>query len=267
MLTVEVLISAMYLDDIEIVNRTNIQTDAVVINQCNIDEYKEFSHKTSTVKLFSSTDRGLSKSRNKAIELATGDICLFCDDDEYLYNGYKDIILKAYSELPNADIIVFKFLYPGKKYGISIKKIGFLNSSSISSVELSFKRKSIVDSQIKFNHNFGSGSIYSAGEENMFIYDCLNKGLQIYYYPLEIGKLLDGEGSKWFRGFNEKYFFDKGAWLAACFPKLKYIIVFYALYRFRKLSEMNYILTFKYLWKGLNLYKRKLSYIDYKESI
>jgi glycosyltransferase involved in cell wall biosynthesis len=262
---VEVLISAMNLSDTSIIESTNIQSDSVLINQCDFDDYKEVSYKSSTVKYLSTTERGLSNSRNKAIELASGDICLLCDDDEYLYKDYEDIILKAYAEMPDADLIAFKFLYPQKTYSNSVKKIGFINASTISSVELTFKRKIIIDSKVRFNTYFGSGSIYSAGEENMFLYDCLRKGLKIYYVPVEIGKLIEGDESRWFKGFNEKYFFDKGAWLAACFPKLKYILIFYVVLRFRKLSEINLGLTLKHLWIGMNAYKNKLSYMEFKQ--
>lgn len=264
---VEVLISAMHLSDFSIINSTNIQTDAVVINQCDVTDYKVLQLQSSTVKLISTTERGLSNSRNKAIELATGNICLICDDDEYLYEDYGILISNTYAKIPDADVIAFKFLYPQKTYSNSIKKIGFLNASTISSVELSFRREKIIDSKIRFNKYFGSGSVYSAGEENMFLYDCLRKGLKIYYVPIEIGKLVEGEESMWFKGFNEKYFFDKGAWLSACFPKLKYVLIFYVTFRFRKLSELNNLLTFKFLWNGMRAYKNKLSFKDYKGKI
>lgn len=263
MQNVEVLISAMNLLDTSIIDRTNIQTNAVLINQCDVDDYKIVQIETTELKFFSTTERGLSNSRNKAIELATGDICLLCDDDEYLYKEYEDIILKAYSEFPDADLIAFKFLYPKKKYSNTIKKIGYINASTISSVELTFKRRKIIDSEIKFNINFGSGSIYSSGEENKFLYDCLEAGLKIYYVPIEIGKLIEGNESTWFNGFNENYFFNKGAWLAACFPTLKYILIFYVTFRFRKLSKLNSLSTFKIIWHGMRAYKNKLSYMEF----
>ena len=264
MQNVEVLISAMNLSDISIIDRTNIQTNAVLINQSDFNEYKTLKFESSDVKFFSTTERGLSNSRNKAIELASGDICLVCDDDEFLYKDYEDMILKAYSEIPDADLIAFKFLYPQKTYSNAIKKIGYINASTISSVELTFKRERVIDSKIKFNNYFGSGSIYSSGEENIFLYDCLKKGLKIYYVPIEIGKLVEGKESMWFNGFNENYFFNKGAWLSACFPLLKLVLIFYVTFRFRKLSELNSMLTFKYLWYGMRAYKNKLSYIEFK---
>lgn len=262
--TLDVLISVMNLKDIHsFVKKTNIQSNSVIIDQCDTLYSETFKIGSSTVIYISTKERGLSNSRNMAMELASSDICLLCDDDESLYKGYQDLILNAYEQLPEADIIAFKFNYPQKKYGNSVKKIGYLDVPKISSVELTFKREKIYHSGIRFNTDFGSGSIYSAGEENLFLFDSLRKGLKIYFVPVEIGKLIKGNESLWFKGFNEKYFFDKGAWLSACFPKLKYIMIFYVTYRFRKVSELNILSTFKLLSAGMKAYKSRLSYSNY----
>ncbi len=259
---VEVLISAMHQPDTSIVENTNIQSDVVLINQCDIDEYKEISYENSTIKYLSTTERGLSKSRNKALELATGEICLICDDDEYLYNNYDKIIQRGYDEIPKADVIIFKIKHPSKKYWEKPKQIGYLEIPKIGSVQISFKRCKVLEKEILFNTKFGAGAMYSAGEENMFLYDCLSKGLKIYYIPIEIGSVKQEE-STWFKGFNEKYFFDKGAWLSGCFPILKYVLIFYVVFRFRNLSEIKLRLTFKFLWDGMSAFKNKISFYDY----
>lgn len=257
---VEVLISAMHLNDDSILEQTNIKTNGVLVNQCNVEAYKEIIFKGSKVKILSTLERGLSKSRNKAIELSENEVCLLCDDDIQLYSEYENLILKAYREIPDADIIAFKLLYPGKTYGNKIKRINFFNATKVSSVEITFKRKKVLSSQIKFNEFFGSGSTYSLGEENLFLFQCLQKKLKIYYVPVEIGKLLEGKDSQWFKGFNEKYFFDKGAWLACCFPYLKYFLVFYVVLRFRKESEIPLLHVAKCLWSGISSFKTKVSF-------
>jgi glycosyltransferase involved in cell wall biosynthesis len=264
MQNVEVLISAMNLLDTSLLESTNIQTDAVLINQSNLEDYQEINYKSISVKFFSTLEKGLSKSRNKAIDLATGDICLICDDDENLHDNYEKLILKAYSEIPDADVIAFKFKYPGKKYDNSIKSIGYLNASTISSVEITFKRKKIVESKIRFNEYFGAGSVYALGEENLFLFDCLDKGLKIYYVPIEIGSVKQEE-STWFNGFNQKYFFDKGAWLSECFPILKYFLIFYVVFRFRKVAEISKQKIFQSLWSGMKANISKLSFLEYNQ--
>ena len=86
---IQVLLSCMHQVDHTIVKRTNIQTDAVVINQCDRNEITtyQFSNKLNQIcnVIFVSTiERGISKSRNMALKYATGDICIICDDDEIL---------------------------------------------------------------------------------------------------------------------------------------------------------------------------------------
>ena len=79
---VEVLISAMYQSDYSIFEKTNISTDALLINQCDKNEYSKRETKTGIQRCVYTTERGLSRSRNNALINATGKYCLLCDDDE-----------------------------------------------------------------------------------------------------------------------------------------------------------------------------------------
>lgn len=55
----------------------NITIDCVVINQCDKEGYEKYKN----FKIYSYTDRWVSKIRNFAIEKSTGDILLFYDAD------------------------------------------------------------------------------------------------------------------------------------------------------------------------------------------
>ena len=57
---------------------------------------------------------------------------------------------------------------------------------------------------------FGSGNKYYMGEENIFLYDCLKKKLNIYYMPVKIGTLKVINESRWFKGYNSNFFKVKG---------------------------------------------------------
>ena len=94
------LISCMHEKDHSIIERSNVQTDVVVVNQCDKDSVDEFDFKnkkgeTCHAKFINTTERGLSRSRNMAIRNAWGDVCLICDDDEWLSDDYADTIIKA----------------------------------------------------------------------------------------------------------------------------------------------------------------------------
>lgn len=130
---VEVIISAMHQKDLSIIDATHIQSDALLINQCDEDSYVEENREYGKIRCISTIERGLSRSRNMAISNAIGDYCLICDDDELLYSGYVEKIIDAFEQHQDADIICFKIKIEGKKYSNREMRIGFLRSLRISS--------------------------------------------------------------------------------------------------------------------------------------
>jgi glycosyltransferase involved in cell wall biosynthesis len=232
---VEILISAMHQKDFNLFYATRITTDALMINQSDIEDYV-CKNNDNGWRIISTTERGLSRSRNKAIENAKGGICLICDDDEVLYDGYASKIQQAYSQFPDADIICFKVLFEGKSYSNKSYKIGYLKALRVSSVQMTFRLKSIMDANVRFDTDYGSGTPMGSGEENIFMYDCLKKGLRAYYVPIDIGEVKQ-VNSKWFRGFTEDYFWKRGKIIRrmmgcwGCFYLLYFAITKYRRYR------------------------------------
>jgi len=199
----------MYQIDMSIVERANISSSAVVVNQCDRDLYEEIAVGENRIRMFSCLDRGLSKSRNKALKESAADICLLCDDDEHLEDDYVSKIQEAYEKYPDADIIAFRLERSSRSYWTVPRRINYLNSLKISSCQISFKRNSIIGRGIFFDETFGAGTRYSFGEENIFLYECLKKGLKVYYLPIKIAFVAD-EKSTWFNGFTTQYFFNRG---------------------------------------------------------
>ena len=205
----EVLISAMHQKDNRIFERTNINTDALLINQCDIESVIEYSESGNYYRIISTTERGLSKSRNKALEYAKGTYCLICDDDEILYEDYENKIVRSFQDNPEMDIICFQLKLDGKNYSDKEYKVGFLRALRVASVQVAFKLDSIKANNLRFDEAFGSGTPVGSGEENIFLYDCLRKGLKIKYMPVCIGEVAQSN-SKWFKGFDEEYFYNRG---------------------------------------------------------
>ena len=93
-MTLNLLIACMHEKDTSIIKRSNVQSDVVVVNQCDHDSVEEFDFLnkkgiTCHAKFINTTERGLSRSRNMAIENAQkADVCYICDDDEYLVDDY-----------------------------------------------------------------------------------------------------------------------------------------------------------------------------------
>ena len=102
---VTVLISCMNQNGHDIIKKSNIQTNVIVVNQCDIDKEEQyiFVNKRGvecSAIIHSTTERGLSRSRNRALELSSGaDICIVCDDDEFFPDNYEDLVLKQYEKV------------------------------------------------------------------------------------------------------------------------------------------------------------------------
>jgi len=95
-LKLEVLMSAMHQDNFDIENKTKINSDLLIINQCDKDDYVEMTVDGHLWRMISTTERGLSKSRNMALENAKGDIFLCLDSDEILNSKAIEIIINDF---------------------------------------------------------------------------------------------------------------------------------------------------------------------------
>lgn len=198
----------------ELVENMNIKSNAIIVNQ--IPEKKIlFTNEVCGNKRFISVkDRGLSKSRNLALQLCSFDICALADDDMYYTNNYEKIILDAYSTYPDADIIAFVVdheNYKKKKKKLKEGSLSLLKTMKIQSVQITFKKSSIANKNIVFDNDFGAGSIYPWGEENIFLFDCKKRGLNIYYVSTKIATLIDTNVSSWSRNNTIEHYNKQGA--------------------------------------------------------
>lgn len=219
-MNLEVLISCMNQQDMKIAEQTGIQTDALIINQCPQLEYSDdassdrntFAVQNSSrgnIRMLSTNTRGLSKSRNLAIQQAVGDVCLLCDDDEQLDSSYEKIILNAYEVLPEADIICFRIANQPSRLKQKEQRLTKWTAMRIASWQITFRRESIINSEIRFDENMGAGTGNGGGEEVKFLRDCIGAGLKAYYVPNSIGTVAQTE-STWFKGFDRDFFYKRG---------------------------------------------------------
>ena len=223
-MTLEVLIATMHQTDFSLIERMNVQSDAIVVNQCECYKYHEIKKNGYIIKWFDVAERGLSRSRNIAFSKATADICLLVDDDEILKSDYEKAILDEFENNNRADLITFNLCSIGnvsKRYVNKDRhRLYFFNIMRYGSARIAFKRQKIANSRILFAPNFGAGTDISSGEDSLFLRDCLNKGLRAFSSPISVADIDDGEGnSSWFNGYTEKYFMDMGSIFAAMSPK------------------------------------------------
>ncbi len=207
--TLEVLLSCMYQQDTSIAQRSGITTDVLIINQSDTDGYEKEEKNGMQIRMISTKERGLSRSRNMAMENAEGDICLFCDDDEKFVPGYREKILRLFRKIPDADIIAFAISGQPCRLKQRPQRLHYLQLLKIKSVQIAFQRETVLFSGVRFDKFMGAGSGNGAQEENKFLLDCRKAGLRIYYVPLEIAAVAQ-ERSTWFSGYTEDFFYKRG---------------------------------------------------------
>lgn len=256
---VQVLVSTMHQSDSSLIERMQIATDAVIVNQCDRDSEEDFLFHGHHITWINSTTRGLSKSRNICLDHASGDICLFADDDLNYIQGYETVVVDAFQKNPECSILRFKVKgieKPFKQYPDQSKKIGFLDSLKMSSVEIAVLRESI--SGIRFDEQIGAGTDFFMGEENAFLAECLRKGLTIKYIPQTILELHVGNSS-WYNGMNDRYFISRGAAFAAMKTKVTDLLILqFAIRKYKRYrKDVSFVEAFQLMKTGKKKYLRK----------
>lgn len=172
-------------------NYQNYQNfEVIIVDQNNDNKLKEgienIEQLNYSIQYIKIDAAGLSYARNKAIDIATGEVLAFPDDDcEYL----PDTLVSVYSHFKNdttMDVVKGKIVdREGKN---SLKNWGerpFVFKSykvffKASSVTMFIKKKG---SQIKFDEELGAGSTFGSCEDVDLIYRLLRLGKKICFFP------------------------------------------------------------------------------------
>jgi len=172
------------------------------------------------VKYFPLFNKGLSKNRNNILKRVNGGISIITDDDEDFISGFEEVVRKAYSKLDKADVITFSVLDENGKNLFNLKNKVFKHSvfsaMKVYSQGITFRTNSVKSKGIIFDENFGIGAKFGAGEEQIFLKDCLDKKLKVYHWPTPIvGHPRESTGRKW----NENLIKTKSAVAIRMFGK------------------------------------------------
>lgn len=257
---IDVLISTMNLytkkENYELINKMNIKTSSITISQVKKGENKEIIN--SKNKLFLYKEKGLSKSRNRAISKSVADICVIADDDIKYVDNYEQIIKQAYKKNSDADIIIFKIddrNEERKTSTIKKKRINLINTMRVSSNQITFRRNSVLK-MIKFDEEFGSGSKYFFGEDAIMVRDAIKEKLKVIYVD-ELICVKPKNKSTWFKGYNQEYFISKGAIFYRISSNLYFLLILQFAIRKRKKYKENFKIkeAIKYMIKGAQKYK------------
>ncbi len=254
-MTIQTLVSGVQLNISEAADKMNLQTDSIVINQCDENSYAEYDYKGHNIRCYSFNERGVGLSRNNALMRATADIILFSDEDIVYEEGYADKIIKAYEEYPDADMLLFNIDVEADRatYHTTVpSRVHRWNCGRYPTYSFSCRRESIHKANVTFNLLFGGGARYSNGEDSLFIDECLRKGLKIYALPVLLGREVK-RPSTWFNGYNDKFFYDRGVLYKYLYGRLAKAMAYRFLYKHKSvmLTEKTFKEAYALMKKGI----------------
>ncbi len=235
-MTMQLLVAAMNTEPQKLAEEMQLDSDAIIVNQTDHYAYEELAYKGHTVKWFSMAERGVGLSRTHALLRADADISVFADEDIVYEAGYEKRILDAFEKHPEADMLLFNVqAMPGRET-YEIKEFGRVhtyNCGRYPTYSFAVRTEAVHKRNITFSLLFGGGAKYSNGEDSLFIQECIKKGMKVYAVPVRIGAERVRE-STWFKGYNRKFFFDRG-------------VLYYHLY-----GSLQKVMAARFLWKHRN---------------
>ena len=256
---IETLVATIDQTDHSLVEKMNIQTEALIGNQCGRSSEEVFEFRGNRVVYLNSAERGVGKNRNLLMQHAAADICIFADDDMQFLQGYPQTAKQAFQECPQADILIFNLVEKQQKrpFTKAITRIRTYNYAKYGAARIAFRRRPVLASGIRFSLSFGGGTKHGSGEDTIFLRDCLKKGLKIYAVPYALAEIDQTAASTWFEGYSEKFFRDKGALYSCLHPALWPLYSARYLVRHRKKpgNAMPLMRAMKFMIEGGNAYK------------
>lgn len=212
--TLEVLCATMHQTGFQKLEEMNISSDVIFANQADTTAFQELTFGDYSAKMITTQTRGVGKNRNLARMYATGDILLFADDDIRYAPDYREQVLAAFEAWPDADLVIFSmdFTRNGQVYRRRQNKNGRISMISglrYGAASCAVRRISLERSNLWFSTMFGGGAAFGHGEDTEFLANAFRKHLKVYTSSYCLGQTAS-DSSCWFRGFDEKFFFDQG---------------------------------------------------------
>lgn len=186
---IEVLVSTQNCRDPEqLAGRMNINFDRAslcIVNQEQHDQDCRSEEIRPGLRILSWVESGLARSRNRLLEAARGDICIFADDDIVYVDDAWDLIQEAHLKRPDCGMISFQFSVDEgreKKYDQKELDLSIRSLHRVSSIEITFK-PCLLPKHVRFDERFGLGTPYPRGAENIFLHDWYREGTSMAYVP------------------------------------------------------------------------------------
>lgn len=142
------------------------------------------------VRVINSFEKGLSKSRNLALENAIGKIILIADDDIRCLKDFDQNIIDAYNQNSDASIICFQTKTTENTSFRNYKKNKFWMKPRdfvwVLSIEITFKNSDLKSKKIKYNEHFGLSAKFQDSESLYFLRRADHNKLKVMFMPKDI---------------------------------------------------------------------------------
>lgn len=252
----QLLISSVEQNAASLLNTMKVSSDAVLVNQCDTDSLEKDMFNNHVITVISQSKRGVGESRNKALENAKADICLFADEDIIYYEDYEKKVLDAFKRHEDASLITFNVEVDERRrtyWNSDVHEIKWNNYGRYPAYAIAVKRQDIIDKNISYSTLFGGGAKYSNGEDSLFLHDCLKANLKMYSETDILGKETYRK-STWFEGYTDKFFFDRGVLYHFLYGKMASLFGARFLLKNKKtmLLERSFWNAFSLILKGIS---------------
>lgn len=251
----QVLAATMHQTDFSLVRGMNLQCSAILANQADHEGVESRVYPFGVVQMISTKTRGVGVNRNLALEAAEAEYVLFADDDVTYADGMPQKVLAEFDAHPDADVLIFGMDYTKNGTVVERRRPGnrqrrLWNAMRFGAASMAVRLQAVRSCGIQFSTYFGGGCLYGAGEDNLFLRDCFANGLRVYSTSTVLG-ICRKDGSTWFSGCNEKYFYDKGALMAYLFPHFRYAAALYFAIRVKKQTDIGCLKRIRLMLSGV----------------
>jgi glycosyltransferase involved in cell wall biosynthesis len=167
----------------------------------NFDE-SSYAFTERSAKLVELKNKGVAKSRNAALDRASGEFLLFGDDDmKFVESGINQAI-EYFRRNPDCAIILGQAVDEDgilrKSYVSETTPLRLTNSARAATYEMLVRVDALREKKIRFDENFGAGATNYLGDEYILIADALRADLKGVHLPVKIAiHPKDSSGSRW----------------------------------------------------------------------
>lgn len=264
----QVLVATIGQTDATLADKMNIRCAAVIANQAGREEIVTYRRDCGDCKMITTATRGVGLNRNIALLAADAELLLLADDDMVYCDDMPEAVTRAFHEVPDADVLIFgmDILKGGEiteRRRVKKQRLHVWNSMRYGSCRMAIRREAIIREKLSFHQSFGGGCPFSAGEDTLFLKNCFDCGLHVYAYPYVLGTCCK-DTSTWFRGYDEKYFYDRGVLVRRLFPRAYPLMVPYFALRFKRMTDVPPLRRLRLMLAGVRGGKKMRPYAEEK---